>query len=381
MGFLKKAIPYFFLLLLFNSCVPSVIKIDLYKDANPYSQYGKTSQREFVYNGNINLNLKEVWETEINGGFSNSSATIYDSLIFINDLSGRIYCFSVTSGKPLGKLKYKGSIYTTPVIHRYLIIFCVTGDKENLTKICYYDFREGKEISITEIQGRVTSQLLKIDDGIIILTEIGLLYKFDFTGNKIWQYDSKNYSHSSPASNGKMIVFGNDGGEIVAINSAAGQLIYRKKIGKPFFCGAVIHNEKILIGNEDGNIYSLDLPSGLVKWSFQTGARILMEPVHHNDEIYIGNLKGEFFKLSSNGEQIWKAETKGLLNITPLITENCIILPDENKKIYFVSRDNGIIKQVLEFDGRAKLNPVIRNNLLFVGYENGMLKAYEISQQ
>ena len=58
-----------------------------------------------------------------------------------------------------------------------------------------------------------------------------------------------------------------------------------------------------------------------------------------------------------------------------------MILPDANKKVYLISRDTGEIINSLTLDGRIKLSPVINKNLLFIGYENGNLKAYEFIQQ
>lgn len=387
MGFLKKIFIYYLLLILVSGCASSLIKVNSYKDVTPHSQFGKFPIREFYYKLPISLSLTEKWEAEINGGFSNSSVTVYDSAVFVNDLSGRIYCFSIADGKTLGQLKYKGSIFTTPIIQNSLIIFAVVSDKENISTLYFYDYKEGKEISSIEIEGRVTNQLLKLDDGIILLSEMGHLYRFDFTGNLIWHYEATSFCHSSPVSNNKVIIFGNDNGEIISIdrgdvlrnNNPDSKLIFREKIGGPFFSGAIIFDNEIYIGNEDGNLYSIDLNSGNVNWSFQSGAKIKMEAVVNENEIFVGNLKGDLFKLSRlDGKQIWKVNTGGLLNITPLLTKNVVIVPDANKKIYLISVSNGEIVDSLLFDGRLKLNPVIKNNLLFVGYENGNLRAYEI---
>ncbi len=390
MGFLKKTFIYLVLPLFINGCAPSLIKIDLKKDVNPHSQYGKSSQREFISDQSIDINLSEKWEASINGGFSSSSVTVSDSAVFVNDLSGRIYCFSLVSGKTLGILKYKGSIFTTPVIHKSLIIYAVVSDKENISTFYVYDFKSGKELSSKEIKGRITNQLVKTDDGVYGLSEEGRLFKFGFLGDLIWTFETRSYTHNSPASNSKVVVFGNDNGEIICIGNGNvlfskdfnSILNFRKIIGVPFFGSAVIFENEIYIGNDDGNLYSINLTTGEIIWAFQTGASIKMEAVVNEEALFIGNLKGDFFKLSRlDGKQIWKTETNGLLNITPLLISEYLILPDTNKKVYFISKDNGEIVQTIPFDGRLKLSPVIKNNLLLFGYENGNVKAYEIKQK
>lgn len=380
MGLLRRLSKYFIVLLFINGCASSLIKIDTLKDENPLLQYGGTSNRNFIYKQTITGTIAERWEAEINGGFSNSSVTIYDSAVFVNDLSGRIYCFSLANGKTLGQLKYKGSIFTAPVIQKSLIIFAVVSDKENISTIYFYDYKNGKELSV-EIEGRVTNQLLNVDDGIILLAETGHLYKYDYKGNLVWQYETKSFCNSSPASNNKVIVCGNDDGEIITVDINNGKLIYRKKIADSFFSGAVIFEDEAFAGNDRGNLYSIDLNSGNVNWSFQTGAKIKMEAVVAEDGIFIGNLRGELYKLSRDGKQIWNMDTKGLLNVTPILTIEYLLLPDANKKVYFISRDTGEIVNSITLDGRVKLSPVINKNLLFIGYENGNLKAYEFVQQ
>lgn len=381
MGLLKKIFTYMSFIIFIGGCSTSLIKLDTYKDDNSYSQYGKYPQRDFYYKQPISLTLTEKWEAEINGGFSNSSVTIYDSAVFINDLSGRIYCFSIADGKTLGQLKFKGSIFTTPIIHDSFIIFVLVNNNENTSTFIYYDFKLGKEISSVEINGRITVEMLKVNDGIILISETGHIYKYDFSAKLIWDYETNSFVHSSSASDNIYVVFGNDDGEIICIDARNGNPVYRKKIGASFLCGAVISGNEIFIGN-NGNLYSIDLNSGRVNWSFRTNTKIKMEAVVSENEIFIGNLSGEFYKLSRNdGKQVWKIDTDGLLNITPLLTTNVVIVPDANKKIYFISRDNGEIVNSILFDGRVKLSPVIKNDLLLIGYENGNLRAYEITNK
>ena len=390
MGLLKKILTYSLFIILAGGCNTSLIRLESYKDVDPYSQYGKSPYRDFRYEKPIGLTFTEKWEASINGGFTNSSVAVYDSSVFVNDLSGRLYSFSILNGKTLGQLKFKGSIFTTPIIENSLIIFAVARDKENISTLHYYDFNAGTELSSVEIEGRVTSQLLKLNDGIILLSETGHLYKLDYRGKIIWHYETNYFCHSSPASNNKVIVFGNDNGEIICVESEDlnrntdfnSRLIYREKIGGPFFCGAVISDDVIYIGNNDGKLYAIDINSGIVKWSFQTNAMIKMEAVVADKEIFIGNLSGELYKLSKNdGKQIWKINTYGLLNSTPLMTPEYLILPDMNKKVYFISVDSGEIVDSLMLDGRVKLSPVIKNDLLFIGYENGNLRAYDVSNK
>ena len=111
-----------------------------------------------------------------------------------------------------------------------------------------------------------------------------------------------------------------------------------------------------------------------------SGARILMTPACDDENIYFGNLKGDFFSLNKQtGKPNWGKKLGSLFNTTPLITKNYIILPDQFEKVYFIDKNTGDIVKTYNFEGRLKLSPVIKNgNILFIGYDNGILEAYEI---
>lgn len=382
MGFLIKIISYSALVLFFYGCAPSLIKVNVYSDSDPYLQYGKISQRTFNNDLSINLDLAERWESDINGGFSLSSITAYDSVIFINDLSGRIYSFSLSNGKNLGQLKFKGSIFTTPVIQKSSIYFTVVSERENSSTFVVYDFKNGKEKATKGIKGRITNQLLLSDEYVYALSDNGILYKFSLTGELIWQFETNSFCHSNLASNNELIVFGNDDGELICVNIqnfSKPLLVYRKKVGSSFFAGCVINDGQVYLSDNSGILYSIELKTGEVIWSFNCGSKITMEAIVSKDEVFIGSLKGKLFKLNkNNGKKIWEIDSKGLLNITPLLTKQYLILPDANRKLKFIDRNSGEIIKTISFDGRLKLNPVIKNNFLIVGYENGKLKAYEV---
>lgn len=382
MGLLRKLFKYLLLVIIFTGCGTSIIKITTFRNVTPYPQYGKIPQREFYSDITLNPSFTEKWEAEINGGFSNSSVIIYDDAVLVNDLSGRIFCFSISSGKRLGQLKYKGSINAAPVIYNSILIFALVNKNENITSLIFYDFKQGIEKAEAEIKGIVTSELLKLEDGVVFITEAGHVYKYDFWGKLIWEIDKKVTTHSSPASDNSVIIFGTDSGEIICLAAENGETIYRKKIAAPILSGVVISDNNAYLGDDAGRLYSVMLKDGSIVWSFQTNSKIRMEPVVYNNDVFIGNLIGDLFKISAEtGNLVWKTKTNGLLNVTPSLTKNILIVPDEDRKIHIIDVKTGENISSIPLEGRVKLSPVIYKNLLFIGYENGYLKAFEITYE
>jgi outer membrane protein assembly factor BamB len=321
------------------------------------------------------------WESEMYGSFPNSSVSVYENLLFVNDLSGRIFCYSIDDGDQVGKLKYSyGSVYSTPVPYRNRVIFPVVVEKENLTELVIYDYQEGKEDNNIEIPGRALTQLIALEDEILFTTEIGAAFKFTTSGKKLWETHTRKPTRSSPAVIDSLFIFGNDEGEIIALNTLTGDSVYVVKIGGAFYSGLTISGKTIYAGNNNGFVYALNADDGKLIWEFDTGKRIIMNPAVDDTNIYIGNLEGTFYSINKiSGMKNWTAQFKGILNATPLITRNRIILPDVLFSIHILNKQNGELIKSIPLGGRAKLAPVIHKNLLFIGFDEGIIRAYEFS--
>jgi outer membrane protein assembly factor BamB len=379
MGFLKtKLIIAAISLTLLLGCAKSIMKIEAKKDDNPFRMFGKVPSREFYVPVNVSDSLNLVWENSVNGSFTNSSVSVYDDLVFVNDLSGRVYCFRFDDGKQLGKLTYKGAIYSTPIPFKNLIIFPVAQEKENMTELVYYDYSSGEELEIIELPGRVLTEMIAVEDGVIFNTEIGSVYKYDLHGNKVWETETKVPTRSSPSMKNNLFIFGNDNGEIISLDNSTGDSIYVSNIGGSFFSGSTIVENVIYIGNNNGKLYALNLDDGKMIWEFNSNARIIMTPAVDNENVVFGNLAGYLFSLNRNdGTLNWKTKFRGILNATPLLTENRIVVPEVFFSFHLVDKKDGSIIKDFYLDGRAKYSPVYYKDILFIGYDNGNLSAYE----
>ena len=381
MGLLKYKIILLLILILLTGCARSVIKYAVKLDENPYQMFGKNPSREFYVSTTVSDSLVMKWESEMYGSFLNSSVSIYSDLVFINDLSGRIFCYQFETGKEIGKVKYSGgSVYSTPIPYKNRIVFPVAIENENITELVYYDYNDGKELHNIELPGRVLTQMIADSNDIYFTTEIGSAYKFTSKGKKIWETHTRVPTRSSPALKNKLLIFGNDKGEIIALNSENGDSVYTKKIGGAFFSGLTISNDVIFVGNNNGNLYALNISNGEIIWQFDSGARILMNPAVDDKNVYFGNLEGAFCSLNkTNGKQNWKIQLPGLFDATPLITENIIILPDIIFALHLIDKADGKLIKSISLEGRVKLTPVIHKKTLFIGFDDGVIRAYEFS--
>lgn len=361
-----------------QACSISLIQIPANITGKKYPMFGNNSERDFFVPVTVSDSLNLLWENSTSGSFENSSVTISDSIVFVGDLSGRVYAFNFHNGKEIGKLKDKGAVYTTPVVFNFWIIYAVSLMDEDESKLYFYNYTEGRVFREINITGRILTEIAETGDGFVVTTERGEVQKYDPYGLLLWKTQINSTTHSSPAVGDGKIIVGDDSGNITAIDNESGKIIYREKIGGLFLSGGSIRKGNIYFGNNNGNVYSINIKSGKVNWAFNTGARILMTPATDNSNLYIGNLNGDLFCLSqAEGIFVWQFHSDGVFNATPLVTNNYLFVPDLNRMMHIVNRDNGNLQKTIQLDGRARLTPVLFNNMLLIGFDRGTIQAYE----
>ena len=236
----------------------------------------------------------------------------------------------------------------------------------------------GKILDESKIEGGVHNEMLKLSDGIVVLSDNGELIKYNLIGRREWSTLTKVNSSSSPASNGTLILIANEHGEMIAISAADGEIKYRKKITSSIEGDISIDGLNAYFGDNLGTLFSVSVADGSINWKYDTKSKILSSPVNDAFKIIIGNLAGDVFSLNkSDGKLIWKTSTMGVINTTPLLLENYLIQPDLNKKVLFIDTQTGKIHKTYEFERRVKLSPVLYDGILYLGADKGIINAYK----
>jgi outer membrane protein assembly factor BamB len=365
-------------LCLLSGCAKDIIIRDSKSDSLSYSMYGQNPQRNFHIPITITDSIKLLWQNEIHGSFLSSSVIAFDKYVFVSDKSGRVYAFNVENGKENGYLNYKGFVPASCVLNQFKLVLPICKPKENKSIIHIYNTHLGKELSSVEIEGIVSGDILNLDDGFILVTEQGKVFKIGLNASTIWEYDNEKFIHSSPSANKKVIIFGDDKGYITGISTNKGELIYKKQFKARFESGFTVSGDTAFAGDLIGNVYAIDINSGSLFWKFSASGKITTFPVMDNQFIYIGNLNGNIYKIrKADGKLLWQLKTGGLINTTPILFDNRLIQPDLDNKIYFINTVTGTITKLMETENRPVLTPVYFNNKLFLGTDYGQIFAYE----
>ena len=379
MGLLKKYFAIFLFSILLFGCARMIKLSKLDKNAEIVSQYGNSSQRNFYFDKNIEIQKEPFWSKSTYGSYSNSPFAAYDSILFIADLGGRVTALNIYNGKKIGEIKYKGGIEQTPIIERSNLIFIVNEEKENYSSLIVYDFINAKDFRELKLDGKITNEMIYQNEKIFILSDFGKLYKVSGTGMKEWEIDLKENFLSDPAADENNLYLCSIYGNLYAVDKEEGKIIYKKKITKEMQCGIVVKDEALYFGDELGNVFSVNKNIGSINWRFDTKHKIKSAPALDSKSLYIGNLNGDLFSINiDNGKQNWKFENRGLINTTPLVFANVVIQPNVKLETDIIDKFTGKPIDKIQFEGRCRTSPFFYNNCLFFGIDKDEIYCYQM---
>lgn len=378
MGFLRKIFLHIISIALLYSCSQPIILKNMSAEDDGYFIFGKSNVRNNFENISITEYLQPLWVSETSGSQANNSVLIYGKYLFAADLSGRIYVFDRNEGKQLGYEKFPGAISANPVIYKLKLFFVVNEREEKYSTFIHFDFVNGKILSEDLITGSVSNELLLLDDGIVVVTDSGEIIKYNLVGTRLWSTKTKTTTQSSPVSDGKVIVFGNQLGEIVIVDCNDGTIKYKEKIADPIESGISMESDTIYFGDRTGKIYSFDIDKKKINWEYNTGSNIKSMPVFDANNVIVGNLAGKVFSIDkSSGEKNWMINTQGVINTTPLLTNSYLYQPDLNKKVHVINKSLGEIVKTYDFERRLKLMPIYYDGIIYLGSDKGEIHAFQ----
>lgn len=367
----------FLLAVWLSGCSKSIYLKDAKINQAGIFEFNKNVYQNNVIEKSISDSLELKWTAETYGSFSGSSVITYDKYIFAADLGGRIFVFDDSTGKELGLEKYKGEIFTTPIIHNNSLIFIVNDYKEKYSTIYMFDFLKGESKREVKINGNCTNELLKLENGFVTLTEQGTLYHYDWEFNLVWSFEAKSFSYSDPFLYEDKIFFTTVDGNVFCIN-LKGKELFTRNLSDRFESSIKANNRLLFVGDHNGLFICYDYLQDEIIWEYQTTWAIKLAPILTGNTVILSNLSGEIISLNQiSGELIWQLKIDGIFNSTPLVFKNIFVQPDLFKKILFIDIENGKIIKQLNYESRVVMSPTYYNGKIYIGIDRGKILAYK----
>jgi outer membrane protein assembly factor BamB len=356
------------------------IQIQKYVKPRPgdWTMYGGKCFRSNFSEKVIVPPLKPVWEYDANAAFSEYSLVIADSIIFVGNLKGELHLVGAVSGKKISKQSFNEAIVGAPVVDANVIYMPVNNGNINLGE---YDLSSGKfnwTLKLSEIE---TSPVV-FGSQIFVTTHEGKVVAVDKRkGILNWTFqdsqDKRKPSRSSAATDGKIVVFGNDNGYLYAVDIDNGKILWKFKTGGSIVATPSVYNQTVLFGSTDGYFYALNISDGILRWKVNFKSPIYSSQAVADSFVYVGGSDCLCRCLNINtGELKWTFKAGSIISSAPLVTKDFIFVGSLDKNLYVLDTKNGNLIWSYLLNGRIKSTPVIWNEYLYILTDDHIITAF-----
>ena len=349
-----------------------------------WTMYGGSIERTNVAHSAVKPPLAVVWEYDASAGFSQYSAIAVDSFLFVPNLQGEVHVVQVGTGKAVGVYDFGSALVGTPVVDKNFLYVALTRDDNNLVA---YNLVSGV-IEWRAKVGDVESSPLLVEKRLYVTTLQGkLLCVETFSGTIVWTFEVPSHTRttiirSSPASDGSVVVFGCDSGELYAVGIEDGKLRWRATTAGSIAGSPSIGGGKVFVGSTDGMFNAFDVESGKRVWKQDLGSQIYASQVISSTSVYVGTSGQTVYCLDAGSGAIkWKATTKSVVSAPPLLSGDVLYVGCMDKTLYAFDADSGELRWHYETEGRIKTMPIVWKDYLFVLTEDRSVLAFKHSTQ
>lgn len=202
---------------------------------------------------------------------------------------------------------------------------------------------------------------------------------------KAWTYHAPANVVLTPATDGKLVIFGNSIGEVEALSIENGSKKWTFKTNGAIYSSPAIADNIVVIGSGDGSIYALNVNTGEGIWKLKTGAAVLGSPIIDRDIVYIGGSDNHFRAINiKTGKQLWAFNgVEGTIVGKPLLYEGKVIFGSWGRHLYALNQKNGALLwkwnngHANRMFSPAMCTPVAHNGVVYVAAPDRVLNAID----
>ncbi|WP_316815344.1 PQQ-binding-like beta-propeller repeat protein [Pedobacter nyackensis] len=203
-----------------------------------------------------------------------------------------------------------------------------------------------------------------------------------------WTYHAPANVVLTPATDGRMVIFGNSIGQVEALSLQDGSKKWTFKTKGAIYSSPAIADTIVVVGSGDGSIYALHTGTGKKIWSFKTRAAVLGSPVIEKNTVYIGGSDHHFRALNlKTGKQLWTLRgVEGAIVGKPLLYEGKVIFGSWGRHLYAVNQLTG--KLLWKWNNGhpnrmfspAMCTPVAHNGIVYIAAPDRVLSAIDANK-
>lgn len=179
-------------------------------------------------------------------------------------------------------------------------------------------------------------------------------------GGRIWSKRFPGKIFSTPAVQGKYLVFGCTDGNVYALNARNGKTIWKYAAGKSVLGSPVIFNGKVYVGASDGCFRAIDLKSGKAVWTYSdVQGFVECRAFVDKEQVVFGSWGNRLYSLDPQTGALqweWKCEKPSRMYspaaVWPVKAEGKIFIAVPDRRLYALDAATG--KELRHYDKSAR---------------------------
>jgi outer membrane protein assembly factor BamB len=369
-------------LFILSGCSVLRLRDEFRPSPDDWTMYGGNRERTNSRDGILRLPLKLLWEYDASAGFAASPCALADSILLVGNLQGEVHAVDAMTGRGKGNHDFGSAISATPAVSGEFLYIPLAHDEASL--LCY-DLMHARIVWKAKL-GDIESAPLLEGDFVYVTTLAGTLVCLErITGNVAWTFGpppggTRSIIHSSPASDGSLVVFGSDQGVLSAVDRSSGRLRWQKKTGSALMASPSITSGLVIIGSLDGSLSAYALSDGALRWTKSLGGKIFESQAVAGKTVVAGTSAGTIACLDwENGQIRWQYHAGAPVS-PPMISGGVVYAGCLDKTVLALDLSNGTALWQYRLDGRIKSAPLAWNGRLFVFAEDHSVFAFGPAQ-
>ncbi len=231
---------------------------------------------------------------------------------------GKLYALSL-DGKIRWTFKGEHGLWSSPL---------VVDDQVYISSLDHsvyaLDLASGRRTWKSEdLGGEIISQPVLTEDGLLVVGTFGaknnnpdqsskLIALHSEDGSLAWKMLTAGWVWSVPALDDGVLFFGDQEGQIYAVNAADGTLVWQKQPdageNRSIVAAPLVTGDTIYIVNKAGSLYAFDRTTGNQRWVQPIGGQIYTSPILVGDVILVAPLNYKdaiLVGIDQNGTRRW----------------------------------------------------------------------------
>jgi outer membrane protein assembly factor BamB len=192
----------------------------------------------------------------------------------------------------------------------------------------------------------------------------------------LWVTDVGRAIRGSPALGETVIVVGVAERQVVLLDRASGEQIWRQRVDGTVLAGPLLDGDRVYVATErtpEGKVYALRLRDGGRLWTRSTGS-VAAPLAVDGDALYAGNEAGEVFRLGLDGGTVaWRRALPGAVRAGPVPAASGILVATTADSLFLLDRGTGVIVHRAATTGSVLGTPARSGDRVFLGTTAGQL--------